>query len=149
MRRKTERRAVEVANLIRDTIEKTVLGSLLPRAIIDVHVMVMTNDGGARSCAINAAVMAIVDAGIPCADLTASIGADYLDGQTLLDLNYMEDGGNGPDVLVAMQTREVRKNERTRTKRKEPTKNMRRDVRTYDLTYITPSSSLRLWCRIT
>ena len=42
------------------------------------------------SGAINAAVLAIVDAGIPMKDTMAACSAGFLDDTALLDLNYME-----------------------------------------------------------
>jgi exosome complex component RRP41 len=43
-----------------------------------------------RAAAINAAVLAIVDAGIPMKDTMAACSAGFLDDTALLDLNYME-----------------------------------------------------------
>lgn len=36
-------------------------------------------------------------------DLVAACAAGHLDGTALLDLNYSEDSGGGPDVVVALQ----------------------------------------------
>ena len=43
-----------------------------------------------QEAAVNAAVLAIVDAGIPLQDTMACCSAGYLDDTPLLDLNYME-----------------------------------------------------------
>ena len=45
---------------------------------------------GSGTAAVNAAVLAIVDAGIPMQDTMACCSAGYLDDTPLLDLNYME-----------------------------------------------------------
>jgi exosome complex component RRP41 len=42
-------------------------------------------------------------AGIPMRDMVASCAAGYLQGQPLLDLNYLEDSAGGPDIAVALQ----------------------------------------------
>ncbi|XP_075672715.1 exosome complex component RRP41 homolog [Castanea sativa] len=53
---------------------------------------------GARSACINAATLALVDAGIPMRDLVTSCIPGYLNITPLLDLNYVEDSAGGPDV---------------------------------------------------
>lgn len=116
-----DRRSTEISMLIRSTLEQTILVDLLPRTQIDVFVQVIQADGGTRSACINAAMLALGDAGIPCRragsslglllprvhcqprltasplgpsrDLVASCAAGYLDGTPLLDLNYDEDAG--------------------------------------------------------
>ena len=47
-------------------------------------------------------MLAIAEAGIPVRDLMAACAAGYLDSTSILDLNYMEDSGGGPDVAVAI-----------------------------------------------
>jgi exosome complex component RRP41 len=46
--------------------------------------------------------MALADAGIPMRDAAASCAVGYLQSTALLDLNYMEDSGGGPDISVAV-----------------------------------------------
>lgn len=55
----------------------------LPRAPLQA-------DGGTRCACINAAVLALAAAAVPMRDLVGSCAAGYLEGQPLLDLNYME-----------------------------------------------------------
>lgn len=87
--------------MIRNTLEQTILLQLLPRSQIEVYVQVLQADGGTRCASINAAMLALADAGIPLRDIVASCAGGYLQGQPLLDLNYTEDSGGGPDVSVA------------------------------------------------
>nr|XP_023875522.1 exosome complex component RRP41 homolog [Quercus suber] len=54
---------------------------------------------GTRSACINAATLALADAGIPMRDLVTSCSSGYLNF-TLLDLNYVEDSAGGPDLNV-------------------------------------------------
>ena len=61
-RGKGDRRAVETASLVKDTLEATVLTELHPRSVIDVHVLVVQADGGVRACCINAVSLAVADA---------------------------------------------------------------------------------------
>ncbi|KAL2468957.1 3'-5'-exoribonuclease family protein isoform 2 [Forsythia ovata] len=57
---------------------------------------------GTRSACINAATLALADAGIPMCDLVTSCSAGYLNSTPLLDLNYVEDSAGGPDVTVGI-----------------------------------------------
>ncbi|GIL81470.1 hypothetical protein Vretimale_1022 [Volvox reticuliferus] len=104
-RGKGDRRSTELSMVIRNTLEQTILTELMPRSQIDVYVQVLQADGGTRCAAINAAVLALAAAGVPLRDLVASCAAGYLDGNPLLDLNYMEDAGDGPDLVVALAPR--------------------------------------------
>lgn len=65
-------------------------------------VQVLQADGGTRCAAINAALLALAVAGVPMRDRVAACAAGYLDGNALLDLNYTEDAGGGPDISVAI-----------------------------------------------
>eukprot|EP00798_Chlamydomonas_sp_ICE-L_P023523 gene23523-9046_t len=103
-RGKMDRRSAELSMVIRGTLEQTVMVELLPRSQIDVYVQVLQADGGTRCAAINAALLALADAGIPMRDMVAACAAGYLEGTPILDLNYMEDAGGGPDISVAMHT---------------------------------------------
>ena len=99
---KSNRRATEISMVIRNTLEDTIILELMPRTQIDVYVQVLQADGGTRCACINAAFLALADAGIPMKDMVASCAAGYLDSTPLLDLNYTEDSGGGPDVVVAL-----------------------------------------------
>ncbi|KAE8716857.1 3'-5'-exoribonuclease family protein isoform 2 [Hibiscus syriacus] len=57
---------------------------------------------GTRSACINAATLALADAGIPMRDIVTSCSAGYLNSTPLLDLNYIEDSAGGPDVTVGI-----------------------------------------------
>ena len=84
-------------------LEAAVLTELMPRSQLDVNIQVLQADGGVRAAAINAAVLALADAGVPLRDTMAACSAGYLDGTPLLDVNYAEEGGGGPEVHVAAQ----------------------------------------------
>ncbi|RZC44365.1 hypothetical protein C5167_037320 [Papaver somniferum] len=57
---------------------------------------------GTRSACINAATLALADAGILMRDLATSCSAGYLNRTPLVDLNYVEDSAGGPDVSVGI-----------------------------------------------
>ena len=87
---------------IRNTLEQTVLTELLPRSQIDIYLQVLQADGGTRCACINAACLALAAAAVPMRDIVASCAAGFLEGTALLDLNYSEDSGGGPDVALAI-----------------------------------------------
>jgi len=102
-RGKGDRRALEISTVIQNALEQTIMVELMPRTQIDVYIQVLQADGGTRCASINAAFLALADAGIPMKDMICGCAAGYLDGTALLDLNYLEDSGGGPDVVVALQ----------------------------------------------
>lgn len=99
---KGDRRSTEISLVIRQTMEACILTHLMPRSQIDIFVQVLQADGGTRSACINAATLALQDAGIPMRDIVTSCSAGYLNSTSLLDLNYVEDSAGGPDVTVGI-----------------------------------------------
>ncbi|KAK3005368.1 hypothetical protein RJ639_015471 [Escallonia herrerae] len=99
---KGDRRSTEISLVIRQTMEACILTHLMPRSQIDIFVQVLSADGGTRSACINAATLALADAGIPMRDLVTSCSAGYLNSTPLLDLSYFEDSAGGPDVTVGI-----------------------------------------------
>ncbi|TXG59153.1 hypothetical protein EZV62_016982 [Acer yangbiense] len=99
---KGDRRSIEISLVIRQTMEACIMTHLMPRSQIDIFVQVLQADGGTRSACINAATLALADAGIPMCDLVTSCSAGYLNSTPLLDLNYIEDSAGGADVTVGI-----------------------------------------------
>jgi exosome complex component RRP41 len=101
-RAKGDRRLQEYALLIQDTLEATIQLHLFPRSQIDVAVHVMQADGGILPAAINAASLAVLDAGIAVYDLVTACAAGLIDGEPILDLNYPEETANVPVIPLAI-----------------------------------------------
>jgi exosome complex component RRP41 len=87
---------------IQDTFEATIQLHLFPRSQIDISVQIMQADGGILSAAINAASLALVDAGIPVIDVVCACAAGVIDGEPILDLNYPEENANAPVLPLAI-----------------------------------------------
>jgi len=100
-RSKTDRMAKETSLVLQQTIESAILVELLPRTQIDIYVQVLQADGGAKPACINAAAMALMDAGVPLRDIIAACEVGFLDNTPILDKNLQELQASGPDVLVA------------------------------------------------
>ncbi|CAN6726226.1 unnamed protein product [Malus baccata var. baccata] len=99
---KGDRRSTEISLVIRQTMEACIMTHLMPRTQIDIFVQVLQADGGTRSACINAATLALSDAGIPMRDLVTSCSAGYLNSTPLLDVNYVEDSAGGADVTLGI-----------------------------------------------
>ena len=54
----------DLENAVRNALTPALMAERYPRALIKIHVLVTCDDGGATSAAINAAGLALVDAGI-------------------------------------------------------------------------------------
>ncbi|KAG7351869.1 exosome complex exonuclease Rrp41 [Nitzschia inconspicua] len=93
----TDRRLVEMTHLLKRALEATILLQLYPKSRIQVQVVILADDGGRLSAAINAASVALIDAGIPVKDILCSCSAGYAgsgvntDEKTLVDLNRQEE----------------------------------------------------------
>jgi exosome complex component RRP41 len=95
------RRDNEISMVMRYALEPAVFLERYPRSVIDVYAEILEADGGTRTACINAASVALVDAGIPVRDLVASCAAGKIDGQLVLDLGDYEDKEGDADVPLA------------------------------------------------
>lgn len=95
------RRDTEIGMVMGWALEPAVFLDRYPRAVIDVFAEILEADGGTRTACINAATVALVDAGIPMRDLVASCAAGKVDNQLVLDLGDKEDKEGEADVPVA------------------------------------------------
>ncbi|TPX72147.1 hypothetical protein SpCBS45565_g00654 [Spizellomyces sp. 'palustris'] len=97
-----DRRLMEIASTIKRTFENVILTTSFPRSEIDIYLQVLQIDGGALHTAINAATLALVDAGIPMTDYVCACSAGYVNNQAILDLNYLEESAEIPTLTVAL-----------------------------------------------
>ncbi len=95
------RRDSEISMVMRYALEPAVFLERYPRSSIDVYVEILEADGGTRTASINAATVALVDAGIPMRDLVVSCAAGKYDGRLVVDLGDYEDKKGEADVPVA------------------------------------------------
>lgn len=95
------RRDTEISMVMRDALEPAMFLERYPRSAIDVYVEIIQADGGTRCASINAAAVAIADAGIPMKDLVAACAAGKYEGKIIVDLGDYEDKKGESDVPVA------------------------------------------------
>ncbi|MGP8321645.1 MAG: exosome complex exonuclease Rrp41 [Methanosarcinaceae archaeon] len=98
----TNRRSTEISKVSREAFEPVVLTHLYPSAVIDVFAEVLQADAGTRTAAINAAAIALADAGIPMKGLISACAVGKVDGKLVLDLGKEEDNYGDADLPVAM-----------------------------------------------
>lgn len=93
-----DRRLIEASHLVKRALEASVLLHLYPRSRIHITVSILADDGGRLCAAINAATLALVDAGIPMKDFVCACAAggagsgDVGQSTILVDLNRREEG---------------------------------------------------------
>jgi len=95
------RRDQEISMVMRSALEPAVFLDRYPRASIDVYIEVLEADGGTRCASINAAAVALVDAGIPMRDLVAACAIGKIDDRIIVDLGDYEDKKGQSDMPVA------------------------------------------------
>jgi exosome complex component RRP41 len=83
-RGKTDRRSTELSMVIRNTLEQTIMLEVLPRTQIDVYVQVIQADGGTRCACINAAMLALADAGVFLTHTVGGVWCTYRNPRDVL-----------------------------------------------------------------
>lgn len=96
------RRSIEISKVTREALEPVLFLELYPRSVIDVFVEVLQADAGTRTAGINAASVALADAGIPMKDLVSSVATGKVDGTVVLDLTKEEDQFGDTDMPMAI-----------------------------------------------
>ena len=100
----TDRRLIEASHIIQRVMEASILLHLYQRSRIEITILILADDGSRLCAAINAATLALQDAGIPMKDFCCACSAGYAtDGNTdttLVDLNRREESANGGQPAV-------------------------------------------------
>lgn len=97
-----DRRSIEISKVSREALEGVILEELYPRSAVDIFVDILQADAGTRAAGINAAAVALADAGIPMKCLVSACAVGKADGQIVLDLNKDEDNYGDADLPIAM-----------------------------------------------
>ncbi|MFH0832978.1 MAG: exosome complex exonuclease Rrp41 [Candidatus Aenigmatarchaeota archaeon] len=99
------RRSIEISYVTRQSLESVILLDEFPKTAIDVHIEVLQADASTRCTGINAAALALADAGIPMKDLIASCSAGIVEGNIVLDIAGKEDTTGDLDLPIAYYPR--------------------------------------------
>jgi exosome complex component RRP41 len=98
----TSRRSKEISKILTEALSQVVYLEEFPRAGIDVFVEILQADASTRCSALNAASLALADAGIPMKDLVSSCAAGKVDGHIVLDVGGLEDNFGEVDMPIAI-----------------------------------------------
>ena len=82
------RRQAEISLIIQQVFESVIMTELAPRSQIDIYLQVIQADGGTRCACINAACLAVIDAGIPMKDFVVACAAGYYDKTPIMGSYY-------------------------------------------------------------
>jgi exosome complex component RRP41 len=97
----TNRRSTEISLVTRQAIMPLLFLDEFPKTAIDVFIEVLQADASTRCVGINAAVLALADAGIPMRDMVASCSAGKVGEHVVLDIAGKEDTEGELDLPVA------------------------------------------------
>jgi len=100
-----DRRSVEISKVTREALEPVLFLKLYPRSVIDVFIEILQADAGTRTAGINAAAVALADAGVPMRDMVSSVAVGKVDDKIVLDLTKDEDQWGTTDMPIAMVLR--------------------------------------------
>lgn len=97
-----DRKSQEMSSHLKQTYEAAIKTELYPRSQIDIFVEVLQADGGNYCACVNAATLALVDAGIPLRDYVTACTAGYVGSRAIVDVSSLESSAGGPEVTVAV-----------------------------------------------
>merc|ERR1712192_175659 len=96
-----DRKSMEMSQHLKQTFEATIKVGLFPRSQIDIFVEVLQADGGNYCACVNAATLALIDAGIPLVDYVSACTASLVADTPLVDVSSLEATTGGPELTVA------------------------------------------------
>lgn len=101
-----DRRSIEISKVIREAIEPVIFLEEFPKAGIELLMEIVQADAGTRVTAINAASVALADAGVPMKDLISAVAVGKVEGKLVVDLSGDEEATEGAvDMPVAMRAK--------------------------------------------
>lgn len=94
------RRSKEISKVIREALSYVIEKEEFPRACIEIYAEILGADASTRCAALNAASIALANAGIPMRDLVASCSVGKVNGQIVLDVAGKEDTEGEVDIPI-------------------------------------------------
>jgi exosome complex component RRP41 len=88
--------------IIKRTFESAIRREHYPNSKIDIAITIIQDDGGFQSAAINAATLALIDAGVPMHDFVVSLTAAWIADTGFLDTGRNEVSSRFPVLEIAV-----------------------------------------------
>ncbi len=85
------RRSSEISKVTEWALTPVVKIDEFPNTVVDVHISILQANASTRCAGINAAAMALAQAGIPMKDLVSSISIGKIDKQLVVDVDKKEE----------------------------------------------------------
>lgn len=99
------RRSQEISKVIEWALEPVLQLEEFPNTVVDVHISILQANASTRCAGINAASLALADAGVPMKELVASVSIGKIDDKIAVDLTKeeedYEDGEGSTDIPLA------------------------------------------------
>jgi len=104
-RPKGDRKSKDVSLTLQKTFETVIMTELYPRSQIDIYVQALQSDGSCVATCVNAATLALIDAGVPLKDYLCASSSSHVQDKFLADINYLEEGTGAARLTLAMMPR--------------------------------------------
>ena len=95
------RRSVEISKVLNEALSNVVFFEDYPKTGIDVFIEILQADASTRCAGLNAASLALAEAGVPVKDLISSCSVGKVDGKIVLDVGGNEDQFGEVDMSTA------------------------------------------------
>lgn len=95
------RRSTEISMVTTKSLEPVVFLEEFPNSVIDVFITIIQANAGTRTAGINAASVALADAGIPMKGLVSSVAAGKIGDEYVMDLAGKEEEATKADLPIA------------------------------------------------
>ncbi|RZC31927.1 RNase PH domain containing protein [Asbolus verrucosus] len=98
-----DRKSTEMSIHLRQALTAAIKTELYPWSQIDVYVEVLHADGGIYPACVNAATLALIDAGIPLKEYVCACTASLANNDVpMLDISHQEEIIGGPTLTIAV-----------------------------------------------
>nr|CAH7761627.1 unnamed protein product [Callosobruchus chinensis] len=97
-----DRKSTELSLHLQQALESVIKTELYPWSQIDIYVEVLHADGGIYPTCVNAATLALIDAGIPLKEYVCACSASLANNDVpMVDISHQEEVLGGPTLTIA------------------------------------------------
>ncbi len=101
----SSRRAKEISKVTRLSLKPALFLKDYPEMVVDVYIEILQADGSTRVTGINAASLALADAGVPMKDLVVALSGGKIDDTIVIDVCGKEDNYGEADIPIVFLPR--------------------------------------------